>query len=445
MEPPTKKFKDSRVDFSTKLPEELLIKILPHVHTQSLSALCLVSRKLRRISTEFLYERVDVDYSKDSKMPLDDSGQSTERNVAILSNIVRWTKELRFLVRIDEHPARVRTTRSLIKSLRECKRLEILDMSGSQLDLKCWKTLDTLLNGTPHSSFQTMISRIEMPILKYRECFARFNSVFVQRRTRDGGPSLDIASGDRFLEFQSRHNRTISIAVYGAPMEPRHQATFGTRTGWGTDMSTVRKFVQHMRAPAENALQSYGTRNLDYREYRPVLSALGLGPANQLLYIASLTLANVSLHRDAENESSLLSLPYLRELTILGSGHMAPFLEFLISTHQLRLETFRCVNPRKEWEGEDTNCLEPFLTRIFGLKSLCLLTAPAWEVDLNTALARHTTTLRNLQLRFGEDNMTLDSIATVAKRCPQLTSFGFQLGDVGYMIQHDTMKNNTKC
>jgi hypothetical protein len=204
-------------------PRRVFQTLIPaQVGRENLAALCQVSRTLLRITSPLLWEHVDLNFAspKGRKLPLDDSKRQTKRNKDIIGNIVRWTKELRFLIRGDQHPERLYTAHTLIKALGESRNLEVLDMSGSQLDLRCWQALDSILNGPLRSSIRETIAKLLMPTLTERECRQRVNHA-LHNPSRDslrGDSFLDVSPGNFNLEWDCHavgDRRTISITAYG--------------------------------------------------------------------------------------------------------------------------------------------------------------------------------------------------------------------------------------
>jgi hypothetical protein len=429
-----------------------------------------VDRKLHRIVAPSLWNNLEIEFHPLCRAEelldvttLHSPGKpgkeigTTGQNKAVVKNIVAWTRHLSFHVRLDLEPTLTSATKFIIEVIGKSKLLS-LNMRGSQLDEECWAALDEALNGPMSSCLRMEIAHIRFPSLGAAVCRARILKAIQEEQGDEGDKEAQedeeeeeterplinyyqIAPVPASLEFQSKNvgkDRTIYVSVKSFKLVVEEANVSGEKTFYGTDMDTVRRFLLNMghhRTLDSVSMLYEAEGGYGFSHYKAMIYSLRLRSFGAPLSITKLTIARMSLVGHLwQLDLAMIEIPHLRELHLVECRQFHKLLNRLGRQPGMQLHSFHCINPRRSSEFEDTRCIQSFLERISGLKSLVLLATLPWMLKEDAALSNHMT-LEHLELRFEGRNYPSVAISRIHQLCPNLVTFGFQFDMLGKAVK----------
>lgn len=404
-----------------------------------------MSKQAQKSVVPSLWKTVSLDLN----LHLDITTPNSHDNDVKYNRIITNTHHLTLKVGNLSDDELFRVCAELLTELRKAEHIKSLVFVTSQLDANCWTALEEMFTA-PDSKIRRSISKIVFPhlnahaIASHNEPWqnARKRAMATNSTTPDPGPFEEIvARCDGVMTFETSRNQggDIAVSVQGS----RHKAFFlpthfdpihadarkfdkPRQEGWGTSATAVGRILSAVgvnNPPTSAELHNRATAS-------HLLQGVGRGVVTTDLPLTKLVLHQVDLN---ESTCAGVDLCSLRELELVSCRGHETLLDAFAPAGQkpaLKLQKFITMNNQGnqlEWKKNVSGAFHRFLQAFDGLEVLHLHSSSRdkGEVNIENLLRNHAT-LKELSLRFGEEDLCAADIRKVASCCPNLKTLGLK-------------------
>ncbi|KAF2274481.1 uncharacterized protein EI97DRAFT_100652 [Westerdykella ornata] len=424
------------------LAEELLDEIVREVEVEALQTLTWVSRNLRRIAMPHLWKNTHIDFTRPQGHSFSREGSGamevglevglffgTKYNTAIVRNITDYTRNLTLTVpgdTQDDNPHILPFFTQLVQCIKNAP-LEQLLFRRSRLDWVRWVELGDALSD--RAGFIRTIKEISFPSVTtadaHAEHEARETELYESGKT--WAPQMFPCSAQ--LAFQCHgigHERMVILSAVGSVQRSFSVSAhpLDLQPAQGTSASEFEEVMTTMGPPTQ--FHSIALEHEYYYKCQGVFSMILAAPITQQIRVTRLTLTRIWLTEAETNQVRRIDVSAMEHLHLEYCGNMEIILDAFKDGEPSQLKTFNCIRPIFHTvEQSRPHVVETFLRRISGLRVLRFISNDEWMMDLGLALRNHSS-LEELALRFGAQDLTPPRVQQIREACPNLKHFSFQ-------------------